>query len=356
MHLNEAIISIREDRKAILFLGAGFAAEAINIAGETTPSSIELSKRILSKLEIDGNADLSLAIDELRNQTPNDECLNFLREQLVVDEISSTQDFILNKMPWRRVYSTNIDNIAPKFYRNRVIDANDPIDSFANGDLIQLHGSIENCSATNFFQRLKMGEQNYISGSHSTNTYIDQLQNDLFECDCCIVVGYSMGDPNLSQIFFKADQLINKCFVFSGTPGRLAAHRINLIGNNTNLKSSDLVTLYQNTPKTGETIPPLTEIDRAEYSTKDLTRIIQQNLLVFGRFDHNVARTIWNEQRNNTYVVRREISQKISEALLARSTCFMVTLGRARRLSLKKPDISARQGEQRPISLKNRYL
>jgi hypothetical protein len=312
MHLTEALTVIKPNRKAILFLGAGFAAEAKNKGGKTVPSSVALSRRILEKLEIEGTAELSLAIDELRNQADNTDAFQFLSDELTAVEITDTQREIINQIPWHRIYTTNIDTIYKENYQNRVIDANDSVDEIKVGDLIQLHGSIHNCSSHNYFHKLKMGEQNYVAGSHSQNIYLDQLQNDLFECDVFVVIGYNMGDPNLSNLFFKSKNLMNKCFVFSGTPDNLSRHRIELIGHNTNLKSHDFLSMYKNAPKSGEVVPPLTYAVRAEYSTKKVTRIAQQNLLVFGRYDQNIARTIWTEESGETYLIYREIAKELS--------------------------------------------
>ena len=57
-------------------------------------------------------------------------------------------------------------------------------DALENGHFLYLHGCIANCAPTNYYQRLKMGEQLYVSGSHSHSLYHHLLQQDLHEADC----------------------------------------------------------------------------------------------------------------------------------------------------------------------------
>lgn len=106
-----------------------------------------------------------------------------------------------------------------------------------------------NTQPTNYYKRVKMGEQLYVAGSHSNSPYHALLQQDLFEADCIIVIGYSMGDPDLATLFYgSSPDLANKRFVFSGNTGARDHHRISFIGNDTKKTSTDFLSLVDSLP------------------------------------------------------------------------------------------------------------
>jgi hypothetical protein len=63
MDLTDALQYIQKNRRAVLFLGAGFSNSTKNQLGLETPSGSQLSSRILERLKIPGAAPLGLAID-----------------------------------------------------------------------------------------------------------------------------------------------------------------------------------------------------------------------------------------------------------------------------------------------------
>ena len=148
--------------------------------------------------------------------------------------------------------------------------------------------------------------------SHGRSGYYHAFRQDLYECDAVFVIGYSMADPDLATIFFGSDDLINKCFVFSGVPDELSAHRISLIGTNTNLSLADLARLVRERP--ADVTPPLRaelSVDRGAFDIKEITQIARQNLLIFGRYDANVARSSWS-LGGQAYVVKRQIAEQLA--------------------------------------------
>lgn len=335
MDIGAAVANVRRDRKAILFLGAGFSNDATNIAGGPTPSSKQLSKTILDRYSISDTAPLSLAIDQMREREPPTEAFNFLRQQLTVSKLTEVQEEILG-LPWARIYTTNIDNIgselSKRHYRDAVVDQ-PPV---STGDFIYLHGCIGNCGPTNYYSRLKMGEQLYVAGSHSNSPLHHVMRQDFYEADVVIVIGYSMADPDLQTLFFESPDLVNKCFVFSGTPDALSSHRIKLIGHNTNRTAAQFL-------EAARAVPPgldlgyssaITE-DNGSYEYKETSQGARQNLLVLGRFDRNIARTSWNVPGSQPYVVGRSAAASIAEIKAPRIVVIHSHLGNGKSLLLE---------------------
>lgn len=311
MDLATALRNIRPGRKVLLFLGAGFSNATANELGLATPAGSQLADRILKYLDITGTAPLGLAIDKLREKLTPADAFNFIKSQLTVTALSEEQSEILS-LSWTRIYTTNVDNIASKLAQRTWRDASSDNVPLTTGDIVCLHGCITNCVPTNYYQKLKLGEQLYLMGQHGGSGYYHMFRQDLYECDAVFVVGYSMADPDLATIFFGSDDLINKCFVFSGSPDELSAHRISLIGTNTNSSLQDLARLVRE--RTPDDQPPLRmelSIDRGAYNSNEITQTARQNLLIFGRYDFNVARSSW-ALGGPTYVVKRDIGDQLA--------------------------------------------
>ncbi len=331
MDLATAISNIRPNRKAILFLGAGFSNASKNILDAPTPSGTQLAARILERLKIPGAAPLSMAVDKLREKLPPNEAFDFVRDELTVLSLTNEQHDVL-LLPWTRIYTTNVDNIGSDFSGRNWHDAAIDDKPVAFGDFVYLHGCVTNCTLTNYYTNLKLGEQIYLMNARSRSGYYHLLKQDLYECDAVFVVGYSMADPDLASLFFNSDDLLNKCFVFSGSPDELAAHRISLIGTNTQLTTADLARLVRERPNDTEPMPPSELlIDRGAFDTKEITQTARQNLLIYGRYDDNVARTSWTKG-GPTYVVNRAIATELASLSPPRMAVVHSHLGNGKSL------------------------
>ncbi|AKR56532.1 hypothetical protein XM25_12153 [Devosia sp. H5989] len=337
MQLDDALSLIHSSHKAVLFVGAGFANQSKNLLGEPTPSSRQLSSRILDKLGMSspGEVPLTFAVDQLREAYQPLDAFNFLREQLTVPDATLEQLQILS-LPWQRIYTTNIDNIGSSHSRRTILDAIQDDTTANRGDFIYLHGCLSNSQSTNYYQHVKMGEQLYMAGSHSSSRYMALLQQDLHEADAVFVIGYSMGDPDLAHIFFNTPSLINKCFVYSGVTSKLDDHRISLIGTNTKRTSTEFLADASNA----------TAIDRHQYSsfietdfgghdTKQVSQTARQNLLIYGRFDRNIARSSWTQSGSPAYVIAREISEVMASIKNASTVVVHSSLGNGKSLILE---------------------
>lgn len=215
-------------------------------------------------------------------------------------------------LPWTRIYTTNIDNIGSALSKRAYHDAaldNRPLDF---GDFVYLHGCISNCTPANYYTNLKLGEQAYLMNARTGSGYFHILRQDLYECDSAFVIGYSMADPNLAELFFNTDDLLNKCFVFSGKADELSAHRISLIGADTGCDLGNFAEMVKKRPIAVE--PPLRAdliADRGTFVRKEVTQTARQNMLIYGRYDEAVARTSWTDGKP-AYVIRRTIAQTLA--------------------------------------------
>jgi hypothetical protein len=320
MDITTALQNVQANRKAVLFLGAGFSNPTNNLLGLQVPSASQLAARIIDKLGIPGTAPLGLAVDKLREKLSPADGFDFISNQLTIASLVPEQTKLL-ALPWTRIYTTNIDNVGKPLSGRSCVDVTVDSSPVKFGDFVYLHGCISNCNPTNFYQNLKLGEQLYLSNTRSGSGYFHMLKQDLYECDVAVVVGYSMADPDLATIFFNSEELLNKCFVFSGATDELSSHRISLIGTNTGLGLVELVSRIDARPvATAPTLrSDLTE-DRGTFDSKDVTQTIRQNMLIYGRFDVNAARTSWAND-GPAYVIKRGISDRLA---MLEAACIVI--------------------------------
>jgi tetratricopeptide (TPR) repeat protein len=104
--------------QVVLFLGAGFSTDAINLAGSRLPSSPELCRILWKLLGYTGTWDetpLQILFDSaLRRDKRRLE--EIMQQNLLVKEAPSWYDF-LGKAFWHRIYTTNVDNLVEEVFR-----------------------------------------------------------------------------------------------------------------------------------------------------------------------------------------------------------------------------------------------
>ncbi len=142
----------------ILFLGAGFSKGARNASGAFIPTGPELARHLWRWLEYEGepdNTSLALLYEAARKSPKGNAALAaFLIEHLHCAEIPSWYD-ALTTYYWRRIYTTNVDDIIELVYsRSRpgtarlavVVAPNDDCgerDAFLNSiQYIKLNGTL----------------------------------------------------------------------------------------------------------------------------------------------------------------------------------------------------------------------
>ena len=104
-----------ESGRSILFLGAGFSAEATNIAGENIKSVDKLIKQLLDACKIADQTeyDLESAAEEYTSKFGGQSTVTLLHDNFRSDTISDEQKIIVCQ-PWYRIYTTNYDDVVER--------------------------------------------------------------------------------------------------------------------------------------------------------------------------------------------------------------------------------------------------
>lgn len=243
MTLEESIIHAINGN-AVLFLGAGFNAEAINYKDEKFP----LGKQLCERLIEDGNIDVSedgetdredlqyISERYLENNTKSD-LINFLKKQFECKQLTDSQKTIA-EINWKRIYTTNYDDCM-EYATKEAKMQRESIDSKKNyadvlrkrGAIIHINGYIGNITENDLNNTFKLLEESYQKRTLPDSDVALTLSNDIKNAQCFIFIGYSLDyDLELQQIFVEGGMTKNKSVFITYNASNRTKHKVERFG------------------------------------------------------------------------------------------------------------------------------
>lgn len=224
MTLDNAIQNILKG-KAILITGSGASMGARN-KNSDFPSARTLAEILYKKCDIDfDNYDLQDASQSYCEKYTKESLVGFIKELFICEEYTENQAELYS-LPWRRIYTTNYDDIPVLSAADRGKKIN-PItvsQSFSkNKDkenlCIYINGYIKNLNIDNIYSEFKLTTNSYMSFENIQNSnWGDLLYSDLESAKCIIIVGLSLiYDLDLSRLIFNTDTL-DKTIIIEKSP------------------------------------------------------------------------------------------------------------------------------------------
>lgn len=222
----ETAIKYAIDGKALLLLGAGFSRESRNIRDEKMPSAGELVDCIYKEIYQEDNIPESdkESLEDLVDRCIEDGYANTLCDSLrnlfTEQPTSVTPDAsasIIMDLPWRRIYSTNYDNVAESHSacqrrtRSPVMLC-DSIKDFSVIDVIvHLNGFVSRLTASNLNSDFKLSSSSYLVDTYQKNDWIRLLKSDIDAASAVILVGISGdSDLDLKRLIYNEGQYKDK--------------------------------------------------------------------------------------------------------------------------------------------------
>lgn len=345
MELTEAI-RYAMDGEAILFLGSGFSIGATNKKGDNLLTASELSKKMCRDLGIEESGELALT-SERYIEDPSvgkglKNFINFLKNEMLCTNTSDAHDTILS-LPWKRIYTTNYDNIVEISSRKQniereVITATLPkknVNSI-DGAVIHMNGYIVTISEGTFHEEFKITNENYLKNGFLESRWADQFISDINNSKAIIFVGYSMKyDLDIQKVMHER---IKSKAVFVDREGIDGNQRFlfSKWGTFFDIESKGLADEIKKEkkvyiPKEKEKeLLGIEEIKITDFQNKKITPTDVINLLVYGKYDKY-------DFRNSApyYLKREKLLSNVIKAFENQKICLIHSnLGNGKSIAL----------------------
>lgn len=207
---------------AVLFTGAGFSDKAKNRLGEPIPFGRDFARQLA--LSVGSNPNLPLTVSsQLFNRKTNDEnaFMNIIINTFTASSIPNEQENIL-MYPWKRIYTTNYDDLSEhvnfprgvlptSFNRNTL-----PIklEDRSKRQIVHLNGFVGNATNKTVLNDFLLTLSSYFEAESYSSDWAMTLRQDFLLADIVVFCGYSMYDPNISNLIGANPSIKEKTVIF----------------------------------------------------------------------------------------------------------------------------------------------
>jgi hypothetical protein len=224
------------DGRAVLFLGAGFSRGATNLGGRDFSLGADLASRLSAAADVPKEFALDDAAEAYAGKFGAAKLVDELKVSFSAKAVADFHKRIA-EVPWRRVYTTNYDDVFELACRDigKRVDAVIPADDISqiskkNLICVHLNGLIARTNENSIWGDLKLTQPSYDSGSALDNEWGSFFRSDLQAAQAVFFVGYSLWDIDVRRLLFE-EQLIDKSFFALGKgPDLATAQRVSKYG------------------------------------------------------------------------------------------------------------------------------
>lgn len=205
---------------SILFAGSGFSIGAENISGTPLPTGDGLAKYFYGECREASDGGSLLDASELYiGKFGTSAVVEYLKKMFTIKEVTPEQKLITS-LPWKRVYTTNYDNIIEVGYSlsGRKIYPKVLTDSFRELNdksklCVHLNGYIERLDESSLDNEFKLTDRSYTATDFVDSEWIALFDSDLKTADAIFFIGFSMNsDLDIKRVVFSDPELFQKCF------------------------------------------------------------------------------------------------------------------------------------------------
>ena len=329
MNFEEALTYINLGN-CVLFVGSGFSIGAKNSNNTSMKIGLDLAKTFYAECgESSDGGNLQDASNLFIDKFGTTALVNRLKELFTVkefDNITSDQKFITS-LPWKRVYTTNYDNIIELGYEssNRKICPKVLSDTLSSSNdktklCIHLNGYICRLDETSLDKEFKLTDQSYTSEDFIKSDWIDLFDSDLKTADAIFFIGFSMNsDLDIKRVIKRSPETFQKCYFIVYEQEKMPNIRtLKEYGDVLPINTSGFVNEYKKiTPKAkrlNEKIRCFDVIKNDSVNFIDITDKDIHELLTLGTIDMNkIATSITNPEKK--YYINRSIVAEIIEQI-----------------------------------------
>lgn len=334
MELDEAIGSALEGR-AVLFVGSGFSRESRNLRNGPFKTGQQLAAHLGKQVGLPAGTLLDDASEEFYSRFGVDRLMEEIEKEFTAKDISRTQ-IGYAKVPWKRIYTTNYDDVIEGAYKKvgqriKSVTLSDDVRDIPNDCTLAVHlnGFVGRINRRNVLSELKLTDTSYLVASLLDSPWTVVFREDLQLARSVFFVGYSMSDLDIRRLIFENPTLKEKTFFAIGVqPSPATISRANRFGTALLCDSSKLlekITRKANEHAIPARIPPaaycLEKFKPAGAPAPLIDRFIF-DLLLFG-----FIRTeyVWSSLHGGKeYVLDRRVAQDAVDRIASGSRAVVV--------------------------------
>ena len=228
---------------AVLFLGAGYSADAKNHLNENLPTGWELRNELLRVIGVDPSV--------VSTETPLDSLVDYvlsdgqskpnvvarLLQLFKVETLRDWQIELVTRFPWKRIYTTNFDDAVEVAFtkQKKSIHLASALDNYAplpaaGPSCIHLNGMIGRLNTENIDSTLRLSFAAYAANHLQKSTWADIFERDVTYAGCVVFVGFRLPDLDIARLLIGA-QIKDKTFFFLGNkPDPISNGKLNAFG------------------------------------------------------------------------------------------------------------------------------
>lgn len=204
----------------VLFVGSGFSIGAENISNTKLPTGDGLAKYLYDECNESSDGGNLLDASELYiEKFGTTAIIDYLKKMFTIKQLTPDQKLITS-LPWKRVYTTNYDNIIElgysqsgrKIYPKVITDSCRELTDKSKL-CIHLNGYIERLDDSSLDSEFRLTDRSYTATDFVESEWIALFDSDLKTADAVFFIGFSMNsDLDIKRVVNSDPELLQKCF------------------------------------------------------------------------------------------------------------------------------------------------
>lgn len=312
---------------ALLFCGSGFSVGATAINGQCLPVGSGLCNILKKELNIldEEDDDIEYYSTKFREKYGDSKLIEVLKSYFTIKSYERYHEIVSN-VDWRRIYTTNYDNIiesSGKDYKRKAVTlSSEPRENENHKEIVvHLNGSIHNLTSEKLDSEFKLTMCSYSSTEFIESDWYEIFKNDIDSVKAIFFIGFSLKyDLDIRRAITSRKGIREKCFFIDSMY--------------MNQKNEDILNNYGTVLKIGtngfaekiekisadfvkpqgykEPLYVFEEFDKEEPKYRKIRDEDVINLLCRGEYLQELA---FHNNSNDKYIFRRDVIEKVVDII-----------------------------------------
>jgi hypothetical protein len=334
----------------ILFTGAGFSSNTLNMLNKETPKAKELANLIGKLGEFDDEDDLKFATNFYIKNYDEQKLIDLLKDQFTLKNVNEEHEKICS-IKWRKIYTTNYDNSIKLACNKNSISVDcitleeNPAHYYKKKNIcVHINGNIDSLKTEFIPTSFKLSTASYLSADSFINSsWYYYFKKDLEQASAIIFVGYSMYDIDIQKILFEESETFKKktFFITSEKASEKAKFELSEFGKvypiglknfaneiEHNLPKKDLEEFY---------LESFLEIKKEDINDLEIDDDKINDFLLHGNLDYKFIIDAQNHKQKLPYIVNRKLIEESINILKENNNLIILSdFGNGKTIFLKQ--------------------